>query len=478
MTRQERFLIALAALAAACLLASCSTIQTTRASTIKPTARMSVIVTPPPAHHIEVPERFQGVRAVRDKSGKELEVDFTATYRGGYLTGWRDFLAGFQNGDFDLDEAENLEKLVPPYQSVGGAPFYPGQLAGSVACRDALRTLATERGWVYLPARPPWLKQILALGACSPLLNKAGRPTSIWWNWTTEGEKLCDQDLQLLRDVPLGDLEEFGMNHVSVTDGAIANLPSMPKLTELEISGPLLTGACLRTLPRFFRLKSLRVPGLKSVTITDVAALGELRELESLDLQAVEIEDGAVPALVSLPKLTCLILDWSNDFSQGPKLTPAGISKLAGFRNLRCLRLSGCAVDDATLVTLARSLPKLDDLFVERTSVTDSSMSAVRRLSHLAWLNIAHTKVTDAGLAALSAHRSIRTLSLQGTAIGDASLATLATMPQLEKVWAHPGQFGEAALRNFQKRRPLVRIEVVNAASVPGGQVPVDAIRP
>ena len=248
----------------------------------------------------------------------------------------------------------------------------------------------------------------------------------------------------------------------------------MPKLKRLDLSSKRLTGACLHSLRRFPQLDCLELPGLRAVRSEDIAVVGQLRQLGFLNLRAVELSDDAVPILVALPKLSVLILDWSYDGSCGPRFSPQGLSRFRACRALKCLRLTGCAVDDSVLTALASSLSQLDDLFVGRTRITDSSMSAVKNLRNLTWFNFAETKVTDAGVSALASHPSIRTISLEGTRVSNASLAVLATMPQLKSVWSSPRQFTGTALSEFKKRRPDVRIEVVEGTATGNGQVPDD----
>jgi hypothetical protein len=447
---------------------------------IIPAARARIAVSPPAKDRVEVPEKHRGVHVVHDKEGKKLEVDFTAAYRAGYVAGWRDFLASFQRGSFDLDEVEGdkVAKHITPCQTIGGEPFDPGQLAGAAACRDALVALAKSRKLVYLPALPKWIKQLRVLGACEPTLNDAARPTCIWWNYTTVGQKLNDEDLKVFKGIPLSDLEELGLDHVSVSDVGIAGLPPMPKLRKLEMSSQNLTGACLRSLRRFPQLDCLELPGLRAIKTADLAVVGQLKRLEFVNLQAVELGDDAVPIFLSLPKLSVLILEWAYDGSRGPRFSPDGISRFRACRTLKCLRLTGCAVDDSALTALASSLSELDDLFVGKTRITDASMSAIQKLRHLAWFDFEGTQVTDAGVSALRAHPSIKTISLEGTRVGNASLAALATMPELREVWSSSEQFTGTALSEFEKRRPDVQIHVVERTTGRGGQIPVDSIAP
>ena len=290
-------------------------------------------------------------------------------------------------------------------------------------------------------------------------MNDAGHPRELWWNYTSENQKMGDDDLRFLRDLPTEDMESFGLDHVAVTDDGMANLPAMPKLTKLEVSGPRLTTACLRTLYRFPRLEYLALPGLRSANAGDFAALGQLKELEFLNFEGADINDDAVPTLVALPRLQTLLLDWAYDGSRGPKLTPAAIAQLGECQSLECLRLSGCAVDDATLTVLARKLPQLTELFIAKTQITDASIDSLKKLEHLEWLSISETRVTDAGIAALAGHPSIKTLSLDGTRVGDAAFATFATMPKLREIWANRVQFSDGAVANFKKQHPNVRVE-------------------
>jgi hypothetical protein len=140
---------------------------------------------------------------------------------------------------------------------------------------------------------------------------------------------------------------------------------------------------------------------------------------------------------------------------------------------LKCLRLTGCNVDDSVLASLTANLTELDDLFVGKTRITDSSMSGIQNLRHLTKVNFADTKVTDVGVSALGHHPTIETISLEGTRVSSASLAVLATIPQLKSVWSSPGQFVGTDLSDFERRRPDVRIHVVDGTAARGGQIPV-----
>jgi hypothetical protein len=442
--------------------------------------RKKINVPPPSQNGIEVPQKYRGISVVPDKFGKEREVNSSESYRFGYMAGWGEFLNAFQCGRIDIDEsdAEFAERFAELIQIGAGADiFYAGHRAGASACRSALIAFAKVRSLVYLPI-PHWQSQLRVLGACEPELNSAGHPIRIWWNWTTKSQNLNDDDLKIFKEIPLEDIEALGMRHVSVSDAGISGLPLMPQLRQLDIdsTNEKLTGALLNSLCRFSTLRNLNIVGLRSVNASDFAAIGQLKKLESLDLTAIALDDAAVPILIGLPNLSTLLLDWSYDGKTGPKLTPAGISQLGKCRKLTTLRMTDCAVNDEALASLASSLPKLEELFVGKTNITDASIGSLRKLSKLKSLNIKGTKVTDTGFAKLASHPSLEEVLIKGTLIGDASLATLASMPKLREVWCGPKQFSRKALSEFKKQHPKMSIDIDDTPEA-GGEVPVDSIR-
>lgn len=420
--------------------------------------RKNIVVSPPRQEAIVVPEQYRGPRVEIDKYGKPFVADHTAEYQSGFLSGWSDFLEQFQHGDFDLDEAMNPARF-PDYfarfvGTQGPSAFNPGQVAGMAACRDELLALAKKRHLTFLPVRTPWVKRLNALGAADPELNDAGNPTHIIWAYTTKSMQIRDEDLQLLRDVSVADVKQLSLPWTSITDAGVANLPSMPQLTHLEITGKNLTNACFHALDKFPRLTNLTIQGPRAATADDLAEVKKLSGLERLDIGAIEIGDDALPVLLALPKLTDLRLNWAYDGSRGPKLSPSAIARLGGCGRLKLLSLNGCAVDDAALKAIAESQPELFSLSLASTLVTDESIGSIQKLPKLEWLRLSHTRITDAGIATLASHPSIKTLLLDDTRISDQALATFATMPKLKEISVRRSQLSEAGIASFKKLKP------------------------
>ncbi len=490
------------------------------AADITPATRKDIVVFPPPKDEIFVPEQYRGIHEVIPnryyESKEEMEkdpdvnkpekVNFTLEYRGGFLRGWRDFLEWFHHGDFDLDEMMNPERIpIAPFSTGGPSAYYPGQRAGALACRDELLALARKRSLTFLPARPAWLKKLVAAGGSNSELNVAGNPTYVSWSSTSRNQPISDDDLKLLGEIPMADVKRLSFTGIAITDAGLASLPPMPQLTHLEINGTGLTGAglanippmpqlthlelngdltsagiarlpampqlthlvlggskltgtCLHTLDRFSRLTNLSVVDLRSVTAGDFDAVQKLSGLESLDLCAVEIGDDAIPIFLALPKLTDLHLNWAYDGSRGAKLSSSAIARLGGCSHLKVLILSGCAVDDASLRAISVGLHDLRVLSLAKTLVTDESICSIQKLQQLESLSLSHTRVTDAGIAALASHPSIKTLVLDDTRISDQALTTLATLPKIKEIYVLRGQLSEKALAAFRVGKPGVQV--------------------
>jgi hypothetical protein len=125
-----------------------------------------------------------------------------------------------------------------------------------------------------------------------------------------------------------------------LTDADVAGLGAMPKLWFLRLSGPITDAA----LPSMLRYPQLRVLGLAGTKITAVglATVAKRTALENLRLAG------------------------------SAAITDAGLAAFAGHARLTTLDLTNCrGITDACLPTL-KSLPKLAELFVEGTGITEA----------------------------------------------------------------------------------------------------------
>ena len=144
--------------------------------------------------------------------------------------------------------------------------------------------------------------------------------------------------------------------------------------------------------------------------------------------------DDVLAPLADLTSLTTLHIGWSDRFSGD------GLRHLSGLRNLKTLDLGSLTIDDEALVHLA-SLTHLEELRMHYTRLVgpglrhlagltklrkldlggndliDEAMPHLARLHTLEWLDISHAKITDDGLRQLAPIRNIAYLGLNGVKV-------------------------------------------------------------
>ena len=82
-------------------------------------------------------------------------------------------------------------------------------------------------------------------------------------------------------------------------------------------------------------------------------------------------------------------------------------------------------VSDADLAEFVQALPRLRELGLDQTEVTDLGLAKLKRLPHLTRLSLNGTKVTDAGLDHLDGLKQLRELLLTDTKVTDEGVAKL-----------------------------------------------------
>jgi len=158
----------------------------------------------------------------------------------------------------------------------------------------------------------------------------------------------------------------------------------------------------------------------------DFALIGQLRELETLDLSRTNVTDDDLRPLGGLPKLRELKL-W------GARLDGSGLKHLSGLEGLERLDMGDTKVTDESLRHLTE-LGNLHHLVLVRALVGDAGLEHVAQMGGLRSLKLTGTKVTDEGLRSLRRLGDLRGLTLDDTAITDAGLKYLAESPRF--AWA------------------------------------------
>jgi uncharacterized membrane protein len=116
--------------------------------------------------------------------------------------------------------------------------------------------------------------------------------------------------------------------------------------------------------------------------------------------------------------------------------TAFGDTELAALRPLApqtvWLDLGGTRITDAGLSTVAQ-FRNLTRLHLNRTRISDRGLKQLAGLEHLEYLNLYGTGVTDAGLQSLAGLKKLRTLYVWQTAVSDSGLERLrSALPRLD----------------------------------------------
>lgn len=154
-----------------------------------------------------------------------------------------------------------------------------------------------------------------------------------------------------------------------------------------------------------------------SITDKDLVYVNHLAGLRRLELEDTDIGDAGLAQLNKLNKLeylrlsSTLVKGLSLDSLRGSPLKTLHInsvgldatafSRLANFKELRCLNLNHSAASDSALTPLSK-LTHLELLSIaDNVHVTDAGIRKIVGLKRLQRLNVANTSVTAEGILAL-----------------------------------------------------------------------------
>jgi thiol-disulfide isomerase/thioredoxin/Leucine-rich repeat (LRR) protein len=197
-----------------------------------------------------------------------------------------------------------------------------------------------------------------------------------------------------------------------------------------------------------------------------VQLLAGLKQLRWLSLDAWNVHeqgfgvgDDALGVLAFLPKLEQISLRLT-------KVTDEGMARLAVLKSLKCVSIPGTKVTDAGLAHLAR-LPQLEYLrlgvYEEGTAVTDEGMRVVGGMRALRYLDLSATKVGDEGLAHLAELSNLESLCIEETAVTNDGLAALAPLTNLKTLRAYRLGDGEIRDNGAAHLAKLPRLETLQA---------------
>lgn len=258
-------------------------------------------------------------------------------------------------------------------------------------------------------------------------------------------------------------------------------------------------GQRLRLLDDFRRLPDLQYLSLRVDELTPeiIAALGELRRLETLEL---EVQDELRPGmrqtladtLGGMQRLRALSVLGTGGFYEDSQDCLAAIGSLgqlehlrlvnwvldgedlallAGLTNLKSLKLEDAVIEPGlpdSAPTLLASLPrleKLEALDLEGSEVVDGDLPYIAWLPRLKSLNLNGVYLNGAALEELTPLESLEELAIDKYVTESAGLKALVELKQLKKL--HSGYFDESTWRSpdVLSKKLLLSLEEAEACS-------------
>lgn len=254
----------------------------------------------------------------------------------------------------DVRQSESYDPVFPAHERWAAMPCAAGAVAIAAVPDDA----------TLLSATPAELADRAALARFTRL-------RQLWIGPGSSPEPIPAGTLRAVAALPS---LEFLCLFFRVTPEALRELRSAPRLTTLVLFHRSLVfdAGLAEALAELPRLSSLGL--LTAWTATGVEGLGSLSHLESLQL----VSDAHVPpaALAKLRRLRALSIDGYPPM--GSAFTAEQMLEVAKLPRIASLRLSGLALDDATLACLPRTLQSL-----ELVQVRGPTAAGLRSLAEL-----------------------------------------------------------------------------------------------
>jgi hypothetical protein len=119
-------------------------------------------------------------------------------------------------------------------------------------------------------------------------------------------------------------------------------------------------------------------------------------------------------------------------------------------------------IKDAHLQPLGEMAPRVLELDLSRTGVTDAGLAVVKGMTQLRRLNLRGTAVTDGVFDHLKSLTQLQVLNLVGTQVTDAGLTPLKGMKSLKTVYLTNTQVSSRMLEQTQRALPGVKLVMGN----------------
>ena len=279
---------------------------------------------------------------------------------------------------------------------------------------------------------------------------------------TDQGYGITDESMKIFGKFTK--LKVLTLRSNPITDIGLESLATCNELETLQMAGSKVTGKGLNTLYMVPNLKNLSFGVYdEGAPIDDegLKTLGELTQIEHLNLTASNITDEGFKHLAKLENLQTLTLDNTEITDDALQ----ALSDLQHLKNIRFYRDKGAGLGDVAAEHLS-SCPELQTVTthwnltsvgIEHLSnckslqsieftdtLTDADMPQIAKMTGLKRIGFQNCPITDAGLAHLNTLVNIEQFGLHGTKASTDCLETLVYFPKLKILRLGLEQNGDA----------------------------------
>jgi Leucine-rich repeat (LRR) protein len=188
-------------------------------------------------------------------------------------------------------------------------------------------------------------------------------------------------------------LETLNLSECALRPGRLEPLARLTSLTVLNLERTGVTDEDMAHLKGLTKLRELKLGHNPGVTVAGLAHLRDMKSLEILDLQGAGLDGDALEVVARFPRLKQLNVTSTN-------VSDEAFRHLAGLTELTELKLGDTPIRGPGLAHL-KGCPKLTELSLTETRIDDRGLEGVKELRQLVKLHLS-MRMTDAGLAHLA----------------------------------------------------------------------------
>lgn len=235
-----------------------------------------------------------------------------------------------------------------------------------------------------------------------------------------------------------------------VDNDLLKQLHGLKTLQELSLFSTNVSDKTLQDLGELPNLESIDLGGC-NVTIEGILYLRSSQKLKRLGLGDIRppLDDNAIERVVTAwPDLESISLDAS-------QITDTGLSHLGNLHNLQYLNISRTKITDEGLESLV-GLTQLKRLHADNTKILDPGMVHLNSIKSLEKLNLNFTLITDQGLREIQDLTNLKRIYFVGTKVTDQGLQYLKPLKTIEYVGPSE-HISPEALKELKDSLPLFK---------------------